>query len=309
MLLVVTACTAGGPTAGPPTGPVLATAAPTSSTATPPASIVSTAAPPTTDGPAGPAVSADADLSAELIQPGTLVICSSFPRTRFAEFDAAGNPFGVDVEIGQALAAQLGLAPRIDAVLFDDLIDTVANRQCDASIAGQFITSDRLERIAMIPYREGAPNVIVTAGNPLSIDETTDLCGRRFGVVRGSVYVDLVRGVGDFEGEGIDQACASLGGAPVDLIEFADQEAAEDALAEGAVDAYAGNDFVVVERPGEFELSVELPRVRNAIGHRLDAVALDAALREALRAIIDSGEYLQILERYDAEGTALTIRP
>ena len=248
-------------------------------------------------------------LSAELIQAGLLEICMSFNRTRFAERHADGTPFGVDVEIAQGIAERMDLQPAITELEFDELIDAVVNGQCDVSVGGQFITQARLEQIDMIPYREGIPHVVVQFGNPLDIDELTDLCGRGFAVVAGTIYVDMVVGAGDYVGVGLNDQCSTAGAAPVDLNEFADQLTAEDALANGEVDAYAGNDFVVRDRPSEFELALELPRVRNGIGHGQGLSVLDEALRGALRGMIDDGSYLDILARYGVEEVALTIRP
>ncbi len=283
----VAASHSGPASAAPPSAPPSATAQPTSAK---PSSSAST-------------------FSAELISPTGLVICTTFNRTRFAERDADGKPFGVDVEIGEAIADGLGVQPEFVDLPFDELIEAVIGRQCDVSIAGQFITQGRLTQIDMIPYREGAPSVIVPQGNPLGIDEPTDLCGRSFAVVATSVYSDMVRGAGDYVGEGINDQCLDAGIAPVDLREFPDQQQAEAALSAGDVDAYAGNEALAVERPGEFDLTFELPRARNGIGHRLDAPALDAALRDALRALIADGQYLAILERYGARSAALTITP
>jgi polar amino acid transport system substrate-binding protein len=287
--------TSASPTSAAPSGP------PAAATAT---AVAGTVAPPSAAVAPSPSGSG---FAAELITSDRLVICTSFNRTRFAERDANGEPFGVDVEIGQVIADALGREAEIVDVPFDELIDAVVARQCDVTIAGQFITQDRLAQIGMVPYREGAPNVIVPAGNPLGIDAAVDLCARSFAVVAATVYVDMVIGAGDYVGEGINDACLDAGVAPVDLRQFPDQQQAEAALSAGDVDAYAGNEALAVERPGEFELTFELPRARNGIGHRLDAALLDAALRDALRAVIADGRYLAILERYGAEGAALTI--
>jgi len=79
----------------------------------------------------------------------------SFNRTRFAERDAEGKPFGVDVEIAQAIAEYTALEPEISELDFDQLIDAVVNRQCDVSVGGQFITQARLEQIDMIRTARG----------------------------------------------------------------------------------------------------------------------------------------------------------
>ncbi len=237
------------------------------------------------------------------------MICTTFPRPRFAERDASGKPFGVDVEIGQAIADRVGLEPDIRDLLFDDLLDAVENRRCDVSIAGQFITQGRLDRIAMIPYREGTQHVIVRAGNPLAIHELVDLCGRSLAVVTGSIHVDMVRGIGDFAGIGIDPQCRAASRRPVDLRLFPTQAAAEDALARRNVDAYIGNDFVTVDRPTVFTLSAALPPTRNGIGLRRDAKALDEILRIALGTLIADGSYLAILTTYGVQDARLTESP
>jgi polar amino acid transport system substrate-binding protein len=292
--VLIGACSTGAPAPSPSAIPTASpTAGPTAS--------------PVIEPPAS--ASAAAGLDADLIQPGQLVMCISFPSTLFAEYDADGQPFGVDVEIGRALGAHLGLAPGIVDTPFEGLIDAVEQGRCDISIAGQFITSTRLERIDMIPYIEGAPHVIVRAGNQASINELTDLCGRSFAVVAGTVYVDLVHGDADYAGRGLDDQCIAASLPEVDLHEFPNQQAAEAALANGDVDAYAGNDFITTEQPDVFEFAVALPKLRDGIGHRLGLTTLDASLRDALRSIIADGTYLATLQKYGVESVRLTIQP
>jgi polar amino acid transport system substrate-binding protein len=258
---------------------------------------------------ATPEPPATASTSGEYLTADALLICLPFDRSRFAERDADGEAVGVDVEMGQEIAAQLGRDPQLIETLFDELIGGIEDRTCDVTIGGQFITQERLARIDMIPYREGTPHVIVQKGNPLGIDALTDLCGRRFAVVGGTVYVDMVHGVGDFVDEGLNAQCTDSGAALIDLREYDSQADAEQALADGDVDAYAGNDFVTIDQPGVYELTVALPLVRNGIGHFLGAVTVDTDIRAALRAIIDDGTYADILDRYGVPDVALTIRP
>ena len=161
----------------------------------------------------------------------------------------------------------------------------------------------------MIPYRQGTPHVIVRAGEPDTIDDILDLCGRTLAVVSGTVHVDMVRGGGAYAGRGLDEQCAAVGRPGIDLREHPDQASAEVALASGEVQAYIGNDFIVQDRPDSFALSVELLPTRNGIGHRLEAPALDAAIRAALGTMIDDGSYLAILDRYGVSHVAIREHP
>ncbi len=248
-------------------------------------------------------------VESEFLTTDGLIICLPFERSRFAEYDASGTAIGVDVEIGQQIAAKMGREPELVETLFDELINEIVARACDLTIGGQFITQERLELIDMIPYRQGTPHVVVRQGNPLGIDELTDLCGRSFAVVAGTVYVDIVHGRGDYAGQGLDAACADAGAAAIDLQEFDSQAEAEQALAESTVDAYAGNDFVTIDQPDVYDLAVALPLVRNGIGHFRGANTVDDEVRSALRAIIDDGTYADILSRYGVSDIALTDRP
>lgn len=237
----------------------------------------------------------------ELLDPTLLTICTPFDRVRFAERDASGRPYGVDVEIGQDLATRLGLEPFIQDVAFELLIEEIRQGRCDVTIGGQFITDARLALIDMIPYRQGTQHVIVVAGNPLGIETLSDLCGRTVAIVAGTIHVDILA---DVSGD-----CAAAGQPAVQAAEYEDEADAEDALESGDADAYMGNDFITVERPEDFELSAALPPLRNGIGHRLGLVSLDAALRGALRSMINDGSYDAILEKYDVTQVRLTELP
>lgn len=275
-------------------------------TAQPSASPIATPSPGLTASP----LATDAGLEAELIAPGSLVICSAFPRARFSEYDAQGNPFGVDIDIALALAEELALEPEVREVEFENLINAIVERQCDIAVAGHFITQERLDLIDLIPYREGSISPVVTAGNPLAIDTLTDLCGRTVAIIEGTIYFDIIRGLGEYSDEGIDQQCLNAGKPAVKLVEIDTEDDAVARLTAGDADAFIGNEAVALDRPAEFELSdAELPRLRNGIGHRLASPVLDASIRAALRTLIDDGTYAAILQRYGASSGALTERP
>jgi polar amino acid transport system substrate-binding protein len=222
-----------------------------------------------------------------------------------SSFDAEGRPIGVNVELGEEVASRLGLEPHIQDMPFETLIVAVEDGVCDVSISSQHITQARLERIEMIPVVQGTQHVIVRVGNPAGIGALTDLCGKALAVQSGSTHVDLVLGQGDHLGGGLDAQCESLGLPSVDLRTFeADQDAVED-LASGDADAYIGSDFVTMDRPTEFELSIALPPIRNGIGVAKDRPLLFAAVQTALASMIEDGTYLAILAKYGVEDISI----
>jgi polar amino acid transport system substrate-binding protein len=240
-------------------------------------------------------------LDADLLTPGQLAICMPFDRLLFAERDSDGKPFGVDVEIGLAIAEQLALTPEFVEVAFEDLIPAILDSECDVTIGGQFITAARLALIDMVPYREGTQHVVVKAGNPLAIERLTDLCGRSVAIVQGTIHAEILGGISD--------DCTASGQSAVVIATYPSEAEAENALASGETDAYIGNDFVTVERPADFERSAELPKLRNGIGHQVNLPTLDEAIRDALRTIIGNGAYDAILEKYGVTQVRLTELP
>ncbi|MGQ0609402.1 MAG: transporter substrate-binding domain-containing protein [Chloroflexota bacterium] len=275
------------PASTPPTAAATTSAASTAETREPTVSAES-AAPSITTG-----------LDAELAASGQLVSCTDIRGTVMSSFDEAGRPIGVNIELGEEIAARLGLEPQIQDTAFETLIDAVEDGACDISISSQHITRTRLERIEMLPITQGTQHVIVGVGNPAAVGTLTDLCGKVLAVQNGSTHVDLVRGQGDHVDAGLDAECQSIGLPSVDLRTFeADQDAVE-ALASGEADAYIGSDFVTVDRPSEFELSVALPPIRNGIGVAKDKPLLLAAVEAALESMFEDGAYLAILEKYE----------
>jgi polar amino acid transport system substrate-binding protein len=193
--------------------------------------------------------------------------------------------------------------------VFETLIDEVSGGRCDISVSGQIITRSRLERIAMIPYLQGVQHVVVREGNPTGVTTLLDLCGQVLAVQSGTTHVDLVLGEGDQAGSGLNQQCAAAGRSDVDLRQFTEADQAVDALESGEADAYIGNDFVIIERPGLFELAADLPPIRLGIGVGITKPQLQAAVEKAIAGMTADGTYARILETYDVVHLALTDEP
>lgn len=292
-LVLIAGC--GGTAPSPPAG----TASQTASTASSNPGPSATPSPSTAAGPAA------SGLEAELVTAGRLIYCTNLRPGRMGFVDANGEPAGVNIELAEEIARRLGLEAEIRETPFEDLIDDVADGTCDISISSQHITQTRLDRIDMLPYTQGVQHVVVQEGNPAGIARLTDLCGKILAVQTGSTHVDLVVGEGDHTGAGIDSDCAAAGEPNVDLREFDDDDDAIEALADGTADAYIGSDFIVVDRPTEFELATELPPIRNGIGLPKDHPALKAGVEGAFEAMIDDGTYQSILDDFGVGDTSV----
>lgn len=220
----------------------------------------------------------------------------AFGVPRVAVYDATGEPSGQSVEFALELARRLHLQPELKDTIFEVIIDTIEAGDCDFSVAGHFITAERLERIELIPYLKGRMQIIVSFGNPEGVEDSTDLCGRTVSSRAGTIQADLVLGVGLYEGSGLNDNCAAADLAPIELVTFPGEAEAVDALRQGEVVAFLGGTTWLAEYPDELALAsaVVLPDFSNGIGVRKDHPLLAEALRASLEAMIADGTYQAI---------------
>ena len=312
------ACSSGTPTT-PPSSPgassVPATVAPHTAAPSSAATPVSVASAPAS-APASATVVATVP-SDQLEFAGKLVICSDIPYPPQEFFDDNGNPIGSDIEIGQAIAARLGLTPVIQNSYFDTIIAALQSGKCDMIVSAQNITSDRIKQVDMIPYFQAGQSFVVAVGNPKGITSQDALCGKKVGAETGTTEVDYLNGTGDYKGQGLSKACTSAGNPAITVTTFDKDSDALLALQTNKVDAYFADSpvagYYTVQHPDEFALSgvvlgqalegISVPPVTAADQSHKD---LEAGVQAALLSMINDGTYMAILTKYGDEDGAVT---
>ncbi len=175
------------------------------------------AAPATTDEPATtpdaqevapvdeeePTEEADADSAVAAIQAkGELVMYTdaAFPPFEYIENNEV---VGVDVEIAQALADELGVTLVVENVKFDTIVPSIDAGKADVGIAGMTITEDRKETVDFSdPYITSVQYIIVPEDSTVTVLE--DLADMEIGVQLGTtsdfIISDAVNGVDEEDG-------------------------------------------------------------------------------------------------------------
>ena len=122
---------------------------------------------------------------------GDLVMATNaeFPPYEYHEGDKI---VGIDVEICQAIADEMGRNLVIEDMAFDSVITSVYSGKADIGAAGLTITEDRLKNINFsTPYATAAQVIIVPEGS--DIKSPDDLAGKKVGVqlgTTGDIYAD-----------------------------------------------------------------------------------------------------------------------
>lgn len=107
---------------------------------------------------------------------GKLVMCTNAAFPPFEYVGADGKPTGVDVEIAQAIADDLGVQLEVVDMNFDLLIDSVKAGKADFAAAGMTIKPERLEQVDFSDeYVQSAQYVITKKDSDVSADNLDGL--------------------------------------------------------------------------------------------------------------------------------------
>ena len=95
----------------------------------------------------------------------TMATNAYFPPYEYYDGDKI---VGIDAEIAEAIAKELGLELEIKDMQFDSIITSVKEGSADFGLAGMTISEDRLKEVDFsISYASGVQSVIVKEGSPI----------------------------------------------------------------------------------------------------------------------------------------------
>lgn len=119
-----------------------------------------------------PSSAEHADGAFTTVAEGKLIMATNatFPPYEYLE---GSEVAGIDVEIANAVAQQLGLELEVDDMEFNSITEAVKNGKADIGLAGMTVTEERLESVDFtVSYATGVQVVVVTEGSPItSVDD------------------------------------------------------------------------------------------------------------------------------------------
>ncbi|MER2507565.1 transporter substrate-binding domain-containing protein [Amaricoccus sp.] len=223
----------------------------------------------------------------------TLRIGTEAAYKPFAYVLPSGELTGFDIDITKALCKQMGVECTITNMAFDGLIPALNAKKVDAIIASMSITEEREKTIGMAGPYYFVPAMFIGAKDA-GLEATPEaLSGKYVGVQRGSTMSNYVKATfPDARVQAYDTveaAVLDLGSGRVDLV-FADSVVLSDFL--------AGKDGAGFAPVGDPVYNKEYLGSGAGIGVRLDDAELKAKFNDALAALIASGEYKTLNDKY-----------
>ncbi|MFD8591090.1 ABC transporter substrate-binding protein [Streptomyces sp. NPDC059637] len=233
------------------------------------------------------------------------------------EFKDGGKTVGIDPDIAAAMGKQLGVEFQFNNGVFDGLITSLRSKRNDLVMSAMSDTKDRQEGVDsetgkkvgegvdFVDYFTAGVSIYTEKGNPKKIEDWDDLCGKKMVVQRGTVSHDLAKAQ--------SKECEKDDKGKITVEAFDNDVEAQTRLRGGG--AVAGSsDFPVaayaVKTSGggkDFELVGEQVEAGPyGIAVSKDNTELRDAIKAALEAIIENGEYDKILKKWGVEDGAVT---
>ena len=166
----------------------------------------------------------------------TFTICTNAEFPPF-EYVLGDQVAGVDIDIAQAIADELGQKLEVKNVKFDTIIGAVKSGKCDMGIAGMTVTDERMEEVDFSVSYITSTQYIVTAKD-VEVTSIMDLAGKKIGVQTGTtgdfIISDETSLLEDEEGNAIEGVIYNTG---AEVLRYNSAIEAGMALASGKIDA------------------------------------------------------------------------
>ncbi|MGI8392489.1 ABC transporter substrate-binding protein [Leucobacter sp. W1038] len=237
-----------------------------------------------------PDAAAVALLPDEVKESGVLVMGTDaeYPPNEYK--DASGKPVGWGIELAEAIAAKLGLAPEWEILPFDSILPRIEE---EALQVGASSFTDNLERqktVDFVNYLNAGSQWAAPVGSDV---DPENACGLTVAVQAGTIqHTDELPARND--------ECVAAGKEAITVLPFDGQPEVTNAVVNGQADAFSADSPVtgaaVTELEGELELVGDLFDAAPYGFATLKGSDMTMAVQAALQSLIDDGTYLEILE-------------
>ncbi|MEE1938824.1 ABC transporter substrate-binding protein [Streptomyces sp. TRM 70361] len=244
-------------------------------------------------------------LPADIRKAGVIKVGSDIAYAPVEFYDENDQITGIDPDLADALEKQLGVEFEFSNGTFDGLIIGLNSDRHDIIMSAMTDTKQRQEGlddegnkvgkgVDFVDYFRAGSAILVKKGNPEGIESLDDLCGRTVALQRGTANEELA----ETQSEKCDK--------PIEILAFDKDTEALLQVKQGRavadindypVAAYnaktsgGGDDFEVV---GD-----QINAAPYGIAVSKEDTELRDAIKAALDAIIDNGEYRKVLEKWE----------
>jgi polar amino acid transport system substrate-binding protein len=240
---------------------------------------------------------------AEIAKSG-ITVCSDLVEPPFIYRTTSGQLTGSEHAIITDVANLMGAKVGFVQVGFDGLFEALNTGKCNVAIDEISDTAPREKAVSFVDYMDVGQTFLVTKGNPLHINNFTDLCGHAAGGVLASTdlaYLYIV-----------SKQCVAKGKKPITVQGFRDDPSGVVAVASGKIDAFEEDTplvaGLVAQHTGSLQMSSQPSVKRIPVGFavRTNDTALQLALTKAMNDLYANGTMSRIFSKFHQPGVALS---
>jgi polar amino acid transport system substrate-binding protein len=211
---------------------------------------------------------------------------------------------GADIDLGNAIAKELGVTWHWQNVKFDSIISGIGSRY-DVSMSSFSVTAAREKQVCMVSYFTAGTSFMVPTSGGADVTSLSDLCGKTVAVETGTTEQD--------DATAQSKKCTDAGKSKVTVLTFPDQNGANLALISGRAQVGMADSpvaaYAVKQSAGKIKLSgdsygnapygIVLPNTSEFAG-------LASSVLDALKTINSNGTYQQILQKWGLTSGAIS---
>ena len=242
-------------------------------------------------------------LPAKIATAGTLVIATS-PTYAPNEFkDNAGKPIGWAIEMGDAIAAKLGLKTEYQVARFENIIPGIVGGKIDVGESSFTDTVVREKQVDFVNYYVAGIQWASATGK---VVDPNNACGLNV-AVQATTYQDTV------EVPAKSAACVAAGKPAIKKVSLDTQDAAANAVALGQADAFSADSPVtlygIVKLKGKLQTAGKTFEAAPYGMAVAKGSGMAKAVQAALQSMLDDGSYGKVLDKWGVADGAVKKTP
>jgi polar amino acid transport system substrate-binding protein len=244
----------------------------------------------------GSATAAGATLPAGALgQPGTIRFCSDISSPPLEFYANGQQPTGSDIDLGNAIAAKLGVKAQWVNTAFAGIIPALQAGHCDAILSQLLDKPARRAIVNFVDYMNSSEAIMVRKGNPDHVAGLSGLCGLSVAAETGTTVADFLTAQ--------SKSCTSSGKKPIAVQTFLRDSDALSQLGLGHVAAYGttveSGGYDITKNSGMFELAgPPFGQIATGIATAKKNSALHGAIVAAFGALRADGTYQQVMTKW-----------
>lgn len=224
----------------------------------------------------------------------TIAVNAIYPPMEFKD-PQTSELIGFDVDLGNALARELGVKMQWEESSIDQVFSSLATGRVDMVLSGINDSPARQETMDFIDYLHSSAQ-FYTLIKRNDLKTGTDFCGKTIGTSRASSFPPKVKAWSDAN-------CVAAGKPPVGIEGTSDNVAARSELKqgrfEGAVQGSETLPYIMSQEPGTYKLVGQpFAILYEGMAFRKDDPQLRDAVLAAFKKLVANGTYASVVAKW-----------